>query len=455
VFLEFYKLAEQPFGVTPDPRYLYLSPTHSEAMASVVYGVLENRGFTALIAHPGMGKTTLLFDLLQRIHVSSRTVFLFQGQLSPHELLRNLLADLGIQDGGQDVAGMQRKLNDVLLEESGRGKKVVVVIDEAQTLDESALEVLRMLSNFETSREKLMHIVLAGQPQLADRLASPSMVQFRQRISIVARLAPFDAAETRAYIEHRLRVAGHAGWRPIFTDHAYALIAQHAQGIPRNINNLCFNAMSLGCALRQRIIGYGVIHEVLHDLDLRPIVQEVPGVPATVDIPRPASVRSSLRKRFTLWTAVGALAAILCLPVPFTQRPPSDDAATKRGTDTLASQATFGSIQTDSRHNFNRSPEEVPAENAISAHPSASPAAHVSPREPLYRMCIRNLRGYFVQVFQELRRLNPWQQDPRRARQGHFFSSSGGKHLPVQRSCERSTQFRARASEGIGHEQEL
>jgi type II secretory pathway predicted ATPase ExeA len=440
VFLEFYKLAEQPFGVTPDPRYLYLSPTHSEAMASVVYGVFENRGFTALIAHPGMGKTTLLFDLLQRIHVSSRTVFLFQAQLSPHELLRNLLADLGIQDGGQDVAAMQGKLNDVLLREAGRGKRVVVVIDEAQTLDESALEVLRMLSNFETSREKLMHIVLAGQPQLADRLASPSMIQFRQRISIVARLVPFDAAETRAYIEHRLRVAGHTGWRPIFTDHAYALIARHAQGIPRNINNLCFNAMSLGCALRQRIIGHGVIHEVLRDLDLRPIVREVPRALATDDIPRPASVRSSFRKRLTLWTAVGALAAILCLPVPFTNRPPNDDAATKRATDTSASEATFGSIQTDSQHNVNRSAEEVSAENAISAQRTASPAAHLSPREPLYRMCIRNLSGYFVQVFQELRRLNP-RQGPKRPQQGRLFSSSTGKLLTAHRFCEGAARF--------------
>jgi general secretion pathway protein A len=337
VFVEFYKLAEQPFGVTPDPRYLYLSRTHSEAMASVMYGVLENRGFTALIAHPGMGKTSLLFDLLEKIHVSARTVFLFQAQLSPCELLRSLLADLGIQDGGQDLAGMQLRLNDVLLRETGSGKKVVIVMDEAQALDEQVLEVLRMLSNFETSREKLIHVVLAGQPQLAERLASPSLTQLRQRISIVARLAPFDAAETRAYIEHRLRIAGHQGWRPIFSDHAYALIARHSQGIPRNINNLCFNAMSLGCALRQRIIRHGVIYEVLHDLDLRPLTVEAPdgpssdGVPLSAHMQPPGHFFWSFCKRLAVWTTFVALVAFLCLPVALEKRH-SQDAAAERGT---------------------------------------------------------------------------------------------------------------------------
>ena len=324
MFEEFYKLAEQPFGVTPDPRYLYLSPAHSEARASVMLGVLQNRGFTALIAHPGMGKTSLLFDLLEKIHISARTVFLFQPQLTPQELMRSLLADLGIPDGGNDVAAMQLKLNDVLLRETASGKKVVIVIDEAQALSEEVLEVLRMLSNFETSREKLVHIVLAGQPQLADRLASSSMIQFRQRISIVARLNPFDAAETRAYIEHRLRVAGHKGWRAIFTDHAYALIAKHSQGIPRNINNLCFNAMSLGCALGQRSIGPSVIYEVLSDLDLRPRAIEPTDGPAdhlasSTPIQSPWHFLDSFRRRLVAFTLFALVAAILCWPLPLTR----------------------------------------------------------------------------------------------------------------------------------------
>jgi general secretion pathway protein A len=353
MFEEFYKLAEQPFGVTPDPRYLYLSPTHSEAMASVMMGVLQNRGFTALIAHPGMGKTNLLFDLLEKIHISTRTVFLFQPLLSPQELIRSLLADLGIPDAGEDVAAMQLKLNEVLLRETASGKKVVIVIDEAQALSEEVLEVLRMLSNFETSREKLVHIVLAGQPQLADRLAAPSMIQFRQRISIVARLAPFDAAETRAYIEHRLRIAGHKGWRPIFTDHAYALIAKHAQGIPRNINNICFNAMSLGCALGQRSISHSLIYEVLRDLDLRPHSAEPVEAPSSddpalsVQMQWPWHFLGSFRKRLAAFTLFGLLAAILCWPLPLA-RLHSNHAAVADG-DAVTSPVASVPVQDDSQ----------------------------------------------------------------------------------------------------------
>ena len=358
MFEKFYKLAEQPFGVTPDPRYLYLSPTHSEAMASVTVGVLQNRGFTALIAHPGMGKTSLLFDLLEKIHISTRTVFLFQPQLTPQELMRSLLADLGIPDAGEDVAAMQLRLNDVLLRETASGKKVVLVIDEAQALSEEVLEVLRMLSNFETSREKLVHIVLAGQPQLADRLASPSMIQFRQRISIVARLVPFDAAETRAYIEHRLRVAGHNGWRPVFTDHAYALIAKHSQGIPRNINNLCFNAMSLGCALGQRSIGHSVIYEVLRDLDLRPHALESADAPSedlalSTQLQSPWHFFGSFRRRLAAFTLFAFLAAILCWPLPLAKSH-SDHAAAATDRDTATSPVANVPAQNDA-HELNSS----------------------------------------------------------------------------------------------------
>jgi general secretion pathway protein A len=360
MFEEFYKLAEQPFGVTPDPRYLYLSSTHSEALASLTVGVLQNRGFTALIAHPGMGKTNLLFDLLEKIHTSTRTVFLFQPQPSPQELMRSLLADLGIPDDGEDLAAMQWKLNDVLLRETASGKKVVMVIDEAQALSEEVLEVLRMLSNFETSREKLLHIVLAGQPQLADRLAAPSMIQFRQRISMVARLAPFDAAETRAYIEHRLRIAGHKGWRPIFTDHAYALIAKHSQGIPRNINNLCFNAMSVGCALGQRSIGPSVIYEVLHDLDLRAHAVEPASARSSDDLTRSAPVETpshffgSFRRRLASFLIFGLLAAMLCWPLPLAESH-SKHAAAATGRDTAISLARVR-VPNDT-HELSPSPE--------------------------------------------------------------------------------------------------
>ncbi len=198
--LNYYKLAEQPFGVTPDPRFLYLSATHREAIASVFHSVNSGRGFTALIAEPGMGKTTVLFNLLQLMGTAAKTAFLFQAQDSPKNFVRNLLLDLGVEHDGQDLVNMHSKLNECLVRETSQGKHFIVVVDEAQNLEEPVLEVVRMLSNFETPREKLMHIILAGQPQLAAKLSSPQLTQLRQRISIVARLTPFTETEPTSRI---------------------------------------------------------------------------------------------------------------------------------------------------------------------------------------------------------------------------------------------------------------
>ena len=151
----------------------------------------------SLIAKPGMGKTTILFQLLSQLEGSARTVFLFQTLCSPKELLRGLLRDLGVVDEAGDVVRMQEQLNNVLLAEARQGRRVVVVIDEAQNLKDSALELVRMLSNFETTSDKLMQIILAGQPQLREKLASPHLIQLRQRMSIFARLHPFSVEETQ------------------------------------------------------------------------------------------------------------------------------------------------------------------------------------------------------------------------------------------------------------------
>src|SRR5215467_2099609 len=208
MILDFYQLREQPFGVTADPAYLYLSPTHREALASLLYGIKSSRGFMSLIAEPGMGKTTILFQLLDELKDVAKTAYLSQTLCQPEELLRGLLRYFGIACENDDVVCMQGKLNNFLLEQASQGRRVVVVIDEAQNLSDSALELVRMLSNFETTSNKLIQIILAGQPQLGKKLASPSMLQLRQRMSVIARLQPFNNEQTRLYIAHRLQVAG-------------------------------------------------------------------------------------------------------------------------------------------------------------------------------------------------------------------------------------------------------
>src|SRR6266496_5064160 len=253
MFLDFFGLREQPFGVTPDPRYLYLGPAHREALASLYYGIEANRGFMSLIAGPGMGKTTLLFHLLAKFDRTARTAFLFQTQCSSREFMRFLLAEIGIESDSQDFVRMHEQFNRCLIQEARAGKRFIVVIDEAQNLDASVLETVRLLSDFETSRAKLLQIVLAGQPEFADKLASHGMAQLRQRVTLLNRLAPLSPEETKDYIEHRLRVAGYVGG-PLFTSEALAIIADFAEGIPRNINNFCFKATSLACTSQQKTV---------------------------------------------------------------------------------------------------------------------------------------------------------------------------------------------------------
>src|SRR5207302_8226625 len=265
MFLDYYRLREQPFGVTPDPRFLYFSPAHREALASLFYGIDAGRGFLALIAEPGMGKTTLLFQLLKRLKGSVRSAFLFQTQCDSHELLRYLLDAWGLDSRGKDLVQMHAQLNEFLYAEAVAGRRVAVFIDEAQNLSDTVLETVRLLSDFEAPDKKLLQIILAGQPTLAQRLSRPSLVQLRQRVAVQARLDALPAGETFRYIQHRLKVAGYQG-PELFTPDALELIADRSRSVPRLINNVCFNALSLGCAMRQRQIDVAVAREAAEDL---------------------------------------------------------------------------------------------------------------------------------------------------------------------------------------------
>jgi general secretion pathway protein A len=284
MFQQFFGLREQPFGVTPDPRYLYLGGAHREALASLFYGIEANRGFLALIAKPGMGKTTLLFHLLETFRNRARTAFLFQTQCSSREFMRFLLAEVGLESDG-DFVHMHEQFNRCLEQEARAGNRFIIIIDEAQNLDASVLETVRLLSDFETPQAKLLQIILAGQPELGEKLAQPGLNQLHQRIASFSSLKPLGPEETTRFIDHRLRVAGYSGGR-LFDPRAVSRIAALSAGIPRRINNLCFHSLSLAFALRKKTIDLETVEEVAQDLDIRHLLAEQD---------YPASDESSLR----------------------------------------------------------------------------------------------------------------------------------------------------------------
>ncbi len=429
LFQEFYGLRQKAFGVTPDSRSLYLSPTHREALASLAYGIESGRGFLALIARPGMGKTTLLFQLLERLQTSTRTAFLFQTQCDSRELLHYLLVDLGFDTHGQEMVAMHNQLNEGLARGVLEGKQFVLIIDEAHNLDDSVLETIRLLSDFETPRQKLLQIVLAGQPQLAKKLLRPSLAQLRQRIAIVSRLEPFSHEEVVRYINDRLRVAGYVGG-PLFTPDALEMITSYSEGIPRNINNLCFNALSLGCALQRRTIDPNVVREVIADLDLSPLVEETfhqaaAGAPLG---PKAPSQLKKLRNFASRAFRPVALAATVILAGVFSLSSLRGNGG-KTPLRTTPAPIQAARVSPGPELPTLR-PAPMPAATSSASWPKAGEEAHseaspeetftivVGPKQTLRRISRRYFGRFDPQLVEQIAALNPQLKDPRRLRAG-------------------------------------
>jgi general secretion pathway protein A len=421
MFLDFYQLREQPFGVTPDPRYLYFSPAHREALASLFYGIEMGRGFLALIAQPGMGKTTLLFQLLERLKGSDHTAFLFQTQCDSRELLRSVLDALGLGNHGHDFVLMHAQLNELLFRDALAGRRVVLIIDEAQNLSDSALETVRLLSDFEAPDRKLLQIVLAGHPELAQRLSCPGLGQLRQRIAVLKGLAALPAAETARYIHHRLQVARYNG-PELFTPAALALIAGRSQGIPRNINNICFNALSLGCAMKCKKIGPEIVLEAAGDLSLDSIVQPPQSVrsikPALPAMPQPSgSPTRAARLRGRPFQIAAFAAVIGCLMIYFGQHnkarlaassPPIQQVTLSTGGPS-DSEASSSPLSPDEPLGVSRN---MSVQTDTSEDSSASFTYVVQPKDTLRSLCMRFMGRYDDSVLAQIGKLNQDLTDP-------------------------------------------
>jgi general secretion pathway protein A len=246
MYCDFYGFKEKPFTITPNPRFVFLSKNHKEAFAHLLYGIDHHAGFIALTGEVGTGKTTVLRTLLSQLdEASHRTALILNPCLSAPELLRSINREFGIAWEGLTGAELLENLNRFLLAENKAGRTVVLVIDEAQNLEPQVLEQIRLISNLETETDKLIQIVLAGQPELVEILRRPELRQLGQRITVRYHLPSLDFDDTKAYIDHRLEIAG--GWRAAtFTPGALTRIFRHSGGTPRLINIICDRALLVG-----------------------------------------------------------------------------------------------------------------------------------------------------------------------------------------------------------------
>jgi general secretion pathway protein A len=251
MYTAFYGLREKPFLLTPDPRFLFLSDSHREALAHLLYGIEQGEGFIAVTGEVGTGKTTLCRTLMRKLNEDTELAFVFNPTLSGEELLRAISIEFGLITEGYSRADLNDQLNQFLLETSRAGRRALLIVDEAQNLGSATLEEIRLLSNLETSSSKLIQILLFGQPELDEMLDSTELRQLRQRITVRWSLTPLTTDETCDYVRHRLRVA--AGREcDLFTDRALREIQRRAGGIPRLINVLCDRALLVGYASGQQ-----------------------------------------------------------------------------------------------------------------------------------------------------------------------------------------------------------
>lgn len=259
---------EKPFRLVPNPEYLYLSESHREALAHLRYALAQGEGFVEITGEVGTGKTTLCRAFLESLDANACAAYIFNPRLGPRQLLAALCDEFGIAAEGADTAGLVKALNRFLLERKAEGKKVIVLIDEAQNLARNVLEQLRLLSNLETCREKLLQIVLVGQPELADLLDSPGLRQVGQRIAVRCRILPLDLRQTEQYIRYRLNVAAR---RPveIFTPRAIRRIHAWSGGIPRRINIACDRALLAAFVRNRRRVTGGIARRALAELSAR------------------------------------------------------------------------------------------------------------------------------------------------------------------------------------------
>ncbi|MFP5229767.1 MAG: ExeA family protein [Acidobacteriota bacterium] len=317
MYKAFFKLARNPFDLTPDPTYFVSTRRHNEALAALHYGIRRHKGFVVVTGEVGTGKTLLLRCLLRLLKESKDIAYayLFNSRLSPTEFLQYVLADFGLPASGKNKSELLLDLGQFLVSRGAKGLTTVLIIDEAHHLSEELLEEVRLLSNLETTDDKLLQIVLVGQPELDDKLDSIALRQLKQRIALRAQLGPLDAAETTEYVNHRLKVAGLEGEPArIFPPEVVDAVYRHSRGFPRLINTVCENALITAYARQLPAITVDVVDDVAREFRLDREFSESAGTGNhnEMDVQRATKV---LRDLYSALRKPAARGAELNLPV--------------------------------------------------------------------------------------------------------------------------------------------
>ena len=300
MYERFYQLRERPFALSPDPEYLFPSSVHRLGLDYLRYGIEGHAGFVVITGEIGSGKTTLLQALLRNLDAETTVARLLNTILEPRELLEAIMLDLGVDTTGMSKPLLLRELARILVQQRSQERRVILVIDEAQNLSLPSLEEVRMLSNFETEKSKLIQIILVGQPELRDRLTLPELEQLRQRVTVTYHIQPLDATETQGYINHRLRRAA-LGPPLQFTRDVTDLVYVGSRGVPRMINVICDSTLLFGYANERRIIDSSLVRSVLDELETSGVLKRWPsdflpaaGTATAVATQAPSNERSLL-----------------------------------------------------------------------------------------------------------------------------------------------------------------
>jgi general secretion pathway protein A len=302
MYKEFFGLRANPFNVNPDPRYLFLTRHTEEALACLTYGIQSRKGFVLLTGEVGTGKTTLINKLLEWLRLQQvATAFVFNSRMDVPQFLDYMMEDFGIPCESRSKSQILRQLYNWLLDRYRAGETAVLIVDEAQSLSDEVLEEIRMMTNLETFTEKLLQVVLVGQPELEQKLREPQLRQLRQRLTLRAKTHPLSLEESKAYVVQRLRIAGSNG-QPIFDNDALLAIHRFSSGIPRVINLLCEHCLVSAFVDQQKLVSANVVEAVARDFDLGDTA-----VSGAMTAPAGALVKS---EKFDLVDALKTLASL-------------------------------------------------------------------------------------------------------------------------------------------------